>query len=353
MNAGMYLNTTESSKSVWSLLLSAFLTLYCSFASQAQEPKDTIPFCVMSYNVENLFDCQHDSLKNDEEFLPHSPRHWTYRKYRKKLDNLAKVILGVGQWNPPALVGLCEVENDSVLHALTRYSLLRHMDYRYLITHSSDARGIDVGLLYQRKLFQPIYMQSLSVPKPAGFSHATRDILHVSGRLLNLDTLDVMVCHFPSRRGGARASEAYRLAAATTVRKCVDSLYLIRQKPQILIMGDFNDYPNNRSIQVILGQNPTMQHLLSHVSQQKNTGSYKYQGSWGLLDHIIVSPQLTDSTAALYAPLAGGQIYQPPFLLISDKKFGGVQPFRTFLGMKYLGGFSDHLPVYVNFRMIY
>lgn len=352
MNKDM-LSTTVNSKFWQNLLFSVYITLHFSFACQAQESKDTIQFCVMSYNVENLFDCQHDSLKNDMEFLPQSPRHWTYRKYRKKLDNLAKVILAVGQWNPPALVGLCEIENDSVLHALTHYSLLRHIDYRYLITHSCDERGIDVGLLYQRKLFQPINTQSLSVPKPAGIKHATRDILHVSGRLLNLDTLDVMVCHFPSRRGGARLSEPYRLAAATTVRRCIDSLYLVRQKPQILIMGDFNDYPENRSIQLIIGQNPTMQHLLSHVSLQKDTGSYKFQGNWGLLDHIIVSPQLTQSSSELYTPSFSGQIYRPTFLLITDKKFGGMQPFRTYLGMKYLGGFSDHLPVYVNFRMIY
>lgn len=353
MHIGMYPTKTKSTKSIRGLVLLIFITLCFTLASKAQESKDTIPFCVMSYNVENLFDCRHDSLKNDVEFLPQSPRHWTYRKYRQKLDNLAKVILGVGQWNPPALVGLCEIENDSVLHALTRYSLLRHIDYRYLLTHADDERGIDVGLLYQRKLFQPICTQSLSVPKPEGIRHATRDILHVSGRLLNLDTLDVMVCHFPSRRGGARDSEAYRLQAATTVRKCIDSLHSIRQKPLIIVMGDFNDYPDNRSVQIILGQKPAMKHLLVHASRQKETGSYKYQGSWELLDHIIVSAQLTNPSSALYAPLTSGQIYRPPFLLIHDKKFGGMQPFRTFLGMKYLGGFSDHLPVYVNFRMIY
>ena len=349
-----FLYRTKSSRLLRSWLLSLFISLWVT-SSQGKEYmlKDTLDFCVMSYNVENLFDCHHDSLKRDYEFLPSSTRHWTYRKYRKKLDDIARVILAVGQWNPPALVGLCEIENDSVLHALTNYSLLRTAKYRYLITHSDDERGIDVGLLYQRQLFKPVQVEMLKVPRPQGIQRPTRDILHVSGLLINLDTLDILVCHFPSRAGGAQVSKPYRLSAAATARRCVDSLYRVRQTPQIIIMGDFNDYAHNPSIQHILGNQPALHHLLLPQTSPKDYGTYKYQGEWGLLDHLIVSPELLNPNAPFFVPANSGHIFRADFLLTEDRKFGGVQPFRTYRGMKYQGGVSDHLPVWAIFRLVY
>ena len=104
-----------------------FYTL--SFAQQ-------IRFRVVSWNVENLFDIHHDSLKNDREFLPDALRHWNYTRYKKKLTDMARVITAVGEWEPPALVGLCEVENDTVLRDLTRRSPLKELNYRYVMTDS-------------------------------------------------------------------------------------------------------------------------------------------------------------------------------------------------------------------------
>ena len=135
---------------------------------------------------------------------------------------------------------------------LTRYSALREADYRYVMTQSPDKRGIDVALLYQRNLFKLLSYQSLPVDKPRKNSRSTRDILHVSGLLLNRDTLDVLVAHFPSRSGGARESEPYRLLAARKVKHAIDSLYTIRQHPQIVLLGDFNDYPENKSVKEVL-----------------------------------------------------------------------------------------------------
>ncbi len=131
---------------------------------------------------------------------------------------------------------------------LTRYSALREADYRYVMTQSPDKRGIDVALLYQRNLFKLLSYQSLPVDKPRKNSRPTRDILHVNGLLLNRDTLDVLVAHFPSRSGGARESEPYRLLAARKVKHAIDSLYTIRRHPQIVLLGDFNDYPENKSV---------------------------------------------------------------------------------------------------------
>ena len=132
-----------------------FCTL--SFAQQ-------IRFRVVSWNVENLFDIHHDSLKNDREFLPDALRHWNYTRYKKKLTDMARVITAVGEWEPPALVGLCEVENDTVLRDLTRRSPLKELNYRYVMTDSPDLRGIDVALLYQRDLFKLLSFRSVSIP---------------------------------------------------------------------------------------------------------------------------------------------------------------------------------------------
>ncbi len=330
-----------------------------------QAKKDTLTFRIMSYNVENLFDCRHDTLKNDYEFLPNAVRHWNYPKYKKKLDAIARTVIAVGEWTPPALVALCEVENDSVLRDLTRYSALREAGYRYVITHSPDERGINVALLYQRGLFRLLSSQSYPVTKPHKSSRPTREILHVSGQLLNLDTLDVLVVHFPSRSGGAKASEPYRLSAAQRLRNVTDSLFRIRTHPQIIIMGDFNDYPCNKSIQTIVKaaappaeagalDTRALYHLLARKSAaDKRFGSYKYQGEWGLLDHIILSGNLLMTGSPLSTAEDRADVFHAPFLLTQDKKYGDSQPFRTYYGLKYQAGYSDHLPVWAEFKLVY
>lgn len=342
-----------------------FPLLLSSACLHAQESRDTLTFRVMSYNVENLFDCRHDSLKRDYEFLPNAIRHWNYTKYKKKLDNIARVITSVGGWTPPALVALCEVENDSVMRDLTRYSLLREADYRYVMTQSPDERGIDVALLYQRDHFKLLSSQSISVPKPREDSRPTRDILHVCGLLLNKDTLDVFVAHFPSRYGGAKASEPYRLSAAQRLKEAADSLCLTRHRAQILILGDFNDYPTDKSVRKVLEaeappaisgsvQPQKLYHLLAGKAiHRRGFGSYKYRGEWGLLDHIIVSGSLLQKQSPLYTDETKADVFCLPFLLTEDKKYGDKQPFRTYNGMKYQAGYSDHLPVWADFRLTY
>lgn len=346
--------------------IGVILFLLCPYISlYGQEGKDTLTFRIVSYNVENLFDSRHDTLKNDYEFLPDGIRHWNYAKYRKKLDNIARVLIATGGWTSPALVALCEVENDSVMRDLTRYSALREADYRYVMTQSPDERGIDVALLYQRNLFKLLSYQSLPIDKPRKNSRPTRDILHVSGLLLTRDTLDVLVAHFPSRSGGAKESKPYRLLAARKVKHAIDSLYMMRLHPQIVLLGDFNDYPKNKSVKEVLEADTPpaspdslsphkLYHLLAKKAKsRKHFGSYKYQGEWKLLDHIIVSGTLLQKHASLYTDESIADIFCPPFLLTEDKKHGGKQPFRTYYGMKYQGGYSDHLPVWAEFRLIY
>ena len=342
------------------LLLSLFtLALY------GQGRRDTMALRVMTYNVENLFDVRHDTLCDDYEFLPEGLRRWTYRKYRKKLDDVARVIVAVGKWEPPVLVALCEVENDSVLRDLTRYSLLREAGYRYVMTCSNDRRGIDVALLYRRDLFRLLTWQSHPVPAPRKDLPPTRDLLHVSGRLLSGDTLDVFVAHFPSRSQGRRESEPYRLAAARCLKTLADSLCVLRQRPQLLIMGDFNDYPEDASLRRVLQAEAVpmdstslhphrLYHLLAHrCAAERDFGSYKYQGRWGLLDHILVSGSLLLPDAPLRTDASRADVFRSSFLLVEDEKYGGRRPCRTYYGMKYRGGYSDHLPVWAEFLLSY
>lgn len=353
----------------------------CRCTAQHSSPEAiSIPFRVMEWNVENLFDTRHDSLKNDYEFLPDALRHWNYSRYKKKLADIARVITAVGEWNPPALVGLCEVENDTVLRDLTAYSPLKESKYRYVMTHSPDPRGINVALLYQRDLFK--LLSHRSVPIPVLKAHRpTRDLLHVSGLLLTGDTLDIIVCHLPSRSGGAKESEPYRLHAAKIMRAEADSLLKCRSHPQLIIMGDFNDYPDNKSIREILEAeappifsdaskpasapdcpvNPAvpvsplkLYHLLARKAKISNSGSYKYHGEWGLLDHIIVSGTLLPGTSGpFFTDERKANIVRLPFLLVEDEKYGGKEPFRTYKGIRYQGGVSDHLPICTDFKLTF
>ena len=162
-----------------------------------------------------------------------------------------KILTAIGEWNFPALIGLCEVENDTVMRDLTLYSPLKEAGYRYVMTHCSDLRGIDVALLYQRDRFKLLSYSALSVGNFKGH-RPTRDILHVSGLLLTGDTLDIMVAHLPSRSGGVRQSEPYRLYAAQKLKDAADSLINVRPSAKLIIMGDFNDYPTDKSVVQVL-----------------------------------------------------------------------------------------------------
>ena len=346
-------------------LLSICLFLLCVEPVRSQAGRDTTSFCIMAYNVENLFDCRHDTLKDDYEFLPGGLRHWTYARYRKKLDNVARVITAVGEWNPPALVALCEVENERVLRDLTRYSALRGHGYRSIQTCSDDPRGIDVALLYRRDLFRPLQWQTLRVERIHPSEAPTRDILHVSGRLLDNDTLDVLVVHFPSRADETARKTLYRQRAASLVKATADSLFRVRRRARIIIMGDFNDVPQSRLVREVLqaGMPPhpadspddkRLYHLLARqAASSSRTGTYNYRGHWQWLDHILVSGSLLRTDASLSTSEERAGVFSAPFLLEEDRKFGGVKPFRTYYGMKYQGGYSDHLPVYAWFTLVY
>ena len=294
----------------------------------------------MELNCENLFDTRHDSLKNDLEFLPEGSYKWTPYRYWAKLNHLGQEI--VAQSNPiPDFVAMCEVENDSVMFDLTRRSLLRNAGYEYVMTSSPDERGIDVALLYQPASFALLHSHSIRI-KPLPNTRPTRDILYASGLVITGDTLHVFVVHAPSRRGGELASRPYRLHVASQLAEAVDSVYAISRDAKIIIAGDFNDYADS----------PALQHLYEHhlinitADAQGCHGAkatYRWHGEWRSLDQILCSPSLA-------ARKQSSVIGDLPFLLEDDEKYGGKKPYRTYLGPRYLGGYSDHLPLVVQLK---
>lgn len=303
-------------------------------------------FTMVQLNCENLFDCRHDSLKADTDFLPDGAYRWTPSRYWQKLNRIGQTIISCGDdstaWQLPDLVALCEVENDSVLYDLTRRSALRKARYEYLMTDSPDERGIDVALLYSPFTFRPTSHRSVRIPT-IGRMRPTRDLLYVAGLLQNGDTIHVAVAHFPSRRGGERESRPYRIQAARLLCGLIDSVRAVSPHAAIIVAGDMNDYTDSESIDMICSQN--MIDISAHATGKNGAkGTYRYRGLWGSLDHIIISRTLYESVEDCF-------INDAPWLLEEDTKYGGKQPRRNYLGPRYKNGFSDHLPLVARFRL--
>ena len=305
----------------------------------------TLMFC----NAENLFDPEDDPLKDDDAFTPDGDYHWTRSRYWDKLDAISKVIVAADEDQAPAIVGLAEVENETVLTDLTARSALREAGYRFVMTDSPDRRGIDVALLYRRSFFRLLEYESLRVNLRRLGGGATRDILHVEGVLENLDTLDIYVCHWPSRYGGIEETEQFRMCAAGVVRASVDSIFSVRRKPYIIIMGDLNEGPDDPAVRNGLGahafasgRNERDRELVT-VMDPMDDGSYKYDGLWDKYDQFVVSASLLNGLGC--TEMLSAEVMRLPFLMADDDAYGGVKPFRTYNGRRYQNGYSDHLPV--------
>lgn len=287
---------------------------------------------IVSYNVENFFDCRHDSLKDDLDFTPEGRYRWTYSRFRQKTDQIARVICQAGQWETPLAVGLCEVENDSCLIRLQR--AMPSYPYRFLHAESPDERGIDVALLYDSLRFTVLEWSVLPVSLDGDF---TRDILFAAGRLPEGDTLHLMVCHLPSMRGGKSASEWKRQRARQVIQRRTDSILYRRPNALVVVMGDMNSEPvdNLRGLRNRMIGLPKTD---SGVS-----GTHKWQGAWSCLDQFYVSAAMDRRCSV--------RVYAAGFLLEDDPKHLGKRPVRTWQGYRYNpGGYSDHLPVVLDFR---
>ena len=296
---------------------------------------------MVELNCENLFDYLDDEGKDDSEYLPESTRHWTKKRYWRKLNNIGQELLSCSDEGIPDLIALCEVENDSVLHDLTRRSLLRNAGYEYLMTSSPDLRGIDVALLYSPFSFAPIRSYSICV-NPIEGMRPTRDILYAEGQVASGDTLHVFVVHAPSRYGGERYSRPFRKVVADRLCQSVDSIQNLKPDAQILIAGDFNDDADSPALRQIYQHG--IRNLSCEVEGQNGVrGTYRYQGEWESIDHILGS-------SYIYNKVESAQIHAPKFLLEEEKLYGGYRPRRTYNGMRYQPGYSDHLPLVVRIK---
>ena len=333
------------------VLLAMLICQNCKSTKKLEEPK-TLRQTIGFYNVENLFDTQDDPLTLDEEFTPEGKNKWTEDRCQNKLEKISQVIEALEY---PFLFGLCEVENEAVLEQLCSSKELKKNNYGHIHYDSPDKRGIDVALLYRKGIFKPMrhYPIRVNIPDDIEADYTTRDILYVKGELRKKYLLHIFVNHWPSRRGGVQESEPKRTFTAQRLRKSVDSLYNINSSANIVILGDFNDEPNNTSLNKTLKADaapmdtiPTGLVNTAMKLYQQDQGTYKYRGDWNMLDQIIISQ-------ALYQK-AGSDIHQKilseDWLIYEDEKYG-KRPNRTYGGPVYYGGYSDHLPVYLELKL--
>ena len=320
---------------------------------------------VVSYNVENLFHPKHDTVwkpnpnevlrtatgspigqspspvkgreifieKDDYEWTPDGERRWSYTRYYRKVENIARVLTNIGEWDGVDIVGLQEVENALCVKRLC-YTL-RPGEYDFVHYESPDARGIDVALIYKKSRVDTIATRAIrvsaslndgmSAAKPLNGELITRDILYVQARVDKKDTLHLFVCHLPSQRGGAAESEWKRKIAKEVLQSAIDSVYEACPNAKIIVMGDFNGEPKED----LRGVKNRMKEL---------TGTHKYQGRWTCLDQFYTSPSL-DS-------LSRAEIYNAAWIQEPDEKYLNLKPKRTYNGFRYQkDGFSDHLPI--------
>lgn len=336
-----------------SRLILAFITIGYS-SLYAQNPQaETEGVRVMFYNVENLFHPTDDPLKNDDEFTKDGTRYWSYRRYYDKINKIAKTIIAVGEWEPPAVVGLCEIENIQCLTDLVEHSPLKRYGYKIVFKECGDLRGIDVAMLYRPDYFEFLDFESIKLVFPEKDSRPTRDILYTKG-VVGTDTLHLFVNHWPSRYGGQLATMPKRNFAASVLRSKFDSITAVNPAAKIIAMGDFNDHPDDESMHKILKAKKYLKDLneddlLNLVWQYEfKKGTHKYDHEWGILDQFVVTPCLMDSTQDLYTSMQSTVIYDSPYLLEAEKDGVGKITNRTYIGFKYHGGYSDHLPVYMD-----
>jgi predicted extracellular nuclease len=308
---------------------------------------------IMFYNVENFFDIYDDSVTDDNDYLPGGLMRWNLTRYNEKISSIYKTILAAGNWSPPAVVAFCEIENRNVIEDLIYGTFLSKFNYRIIHEESPDRRGIDVCLIYRRDdvgLISYKYWIPSEIKREAFNS---RSVLYVKLVFVS-DTVHLLVNHWPSRRGGVLAGENYRNQIAAMVREKVDSiLEKDHSGARIIILGDFNCSPDDKVIRSLVSFPDSARALinLSEGLNDKGHGTYRYMGTWEMIDQVIVSKGLLFCTHGLFTEPKMLTIFNSDFLMRKDPKYPGFSPYSTYRGYKYQGGFSDHLPVLLDLKV--
>ncbi len=338
-----------------SLLIVLFISFTPIFSQEKKAYKvNTIAF----YNLENLFDTENDPLTYDDDRTPDGKDHWTEEIYQDKLKNMAKVMAEIGadvSGNTPTIIGVCETENRKVLEDLVNQETLVEQDYGIIQFDSPDRRGIDVALLYKKKLFTPTHYKAKELliydDNDKSKRVFTRDQLVVSG-MLDGEKIHLIVNHWPSRSGGEKRSRSKRIKAAKLNRQIIDSIFSDEPYAKIITMGDFNDDPTSPSVKDYLNaqresNGMQMRELFNPMEDlaKQGYGSLAYRDSWNLFDQIIISTELTKKDFSSYRFYKAG-IYNKTYLVNAHGRYKGY-PYRSFANGSYTGGYSDHFPVYI------
>ncbi|GGW38213.1 endonuclease/exonuclease/phosphatase family protein [Arenibacter certesii] len=307
-------------------------------------------YTIAFYNLENLFDTTVDQNTLDLDFTPNGSRKWTTRRYNRKLEKLAATIPKIGfdaTGKPPVLVGVAEIEKGSVIQALLETEPLKEHHYDYVHYKSPDDRGMDTALIYHRDHFKVIQSAPIPLIIPAkGDKEATRDILYIHG-ILNGEMVHVFVNHWPSRRTGNHETDYKRIAAAKTIISYMEFIEEEFKDPNYIVMGDFNDGPGSDSIQTLVNIGKLYNPMESLRSPSR--GSVSYRRSWNLFDQILISHNFFNYKEGTHS-FSSADIFDKSFLMESKGRYKG-KPFRTYVGEKYNGGYSDHFPVYVQLEL--
>ena len=337
------------------ILLLAITGASLSLSAQKQQYKTIV---AAFYNLENFYDTVHNPMVNDNDFLPTGPKNYNGKIYLNKVQHLATVLSQIGTDitpDGPAIIGVAEVENDTVLNDLVHQPLLQSRNYKIIHYDSRDLRGVDVGLLYNPKYFKVIDSRKLFVKLPAGSktSFFTRDVLWVKG-VLDGDTVHVFVNHWPSRLGGEERSMPARFAAAQVDKTMIDSITHFDPDSKIIVMGDLNDDPVSPSVTQVLKAKGNVDDV--HKGElynpwvamyKKGIGTLAYQDAWGLFDQIMINYNWLPKDQPGYF-FYQQHIFNKEYMVENIGRYKGY-PMRTWDGNTYRGGYSDHFPTYLIF----
>jgi hypothetical protein len=337
---------------------SGLLVLFVLFVTQVfpqGEDRKIVRF--VFYNAENFFDTYDDTLKDDDDFLPQGLMRWNYQRYSEKINSIYKVIAAAGEWDSPAIAGFYEVEKRSVLKDLISKTYLQKYNYGIIHEESSDPRGIDVCLIYRKDIVALLYFRYLKPDMLAGDEFRTRSVLY-SKWLISGDTIHLFLNHWPSRRGGVLAGESLRTDISKMVREKIDSISeMVGGEAKIVVAGDFNCTPDGMEISTLTGKVDNPQSVtdiklynLSELSASKGLGTYRYKGTWEMIDQVIVSDWLLNCKKGFTADDTSFRVFNADFLMKRDPSYPGFTPYSTYSGYRYQGGFSDHLPVILELR---
>jgi endonuclease/exonuclease/phosphatase family metal-dependent hydrolase len=315
---------------------------------------------IMFYNVENLYDTENDPNTLDDDFTPEGSYKWDDKKYWVKIDRLTEVFQEIAKASGgfPILIGMCEIENRSVLMDLVHGQRIQAVRYQIVHYDSPDARGVDVAFLYRSDIVEYVSSKPVPVKNPENEEWRTRDILWFTGKI-DGEVFHFFANHWPSRRGGERASAPLRELAASILRHIVDSIQNVDATQKIVIMGDFNDDPNNNSVHNVLRAKGDQRRLQGgdlfnpfFEMHKAGHGTLPWDDAWNLFDMVIVSQNMINNSGGfqLYRPARNkfyGFIFNRPFLMQQEGRFRN-HPWRTYVGNTYQGGYSDHFPVYIH-----